>query len=110
MSSTIIESSPSIQAVPAPQVEQVTIDNDDQKAENSILKYVVIGVLVVSLVFLIYYAYNRFVANSLTEPLTKGVEQERDDPVVDFNLREAIKNLQNMQKRVLSTLSETVDI
>ncbi len=83
---------------------------DEPGAENSILKYVIIGVLIVALVFLIYYAYNRFVANSLSESMTKGVEQERDDPVIDFNLREAIKNLQNMQKRVLSTLSETVDI
>jgi hypothetical protein len=42
--------------------------------------------------------------------MTKGVEQERDDPVVDFNLREAIRDLQGIQQRVLSTLSETMNI
>ncbi len=84
--------------------------NTDDSSGSSILRYVFIGVLTVALIILLYYAYNRFVANTLEEPMTKGVEQERDDPVVDFNLREAIKNLQGIQKRVLSTLSETMNI
>lgn len=78
--------------------------------EKSWLTYVFIGVLTVALVLLLYYAYGRFVSNSIEEPMTKGVEQERDDPVVDFNLREAIRDLQGIQQRVLSTLSETMNI
>ena len=78
--------------------------------ETSWLTYVFIGVLTVALVLLLYYAYGRFVSNSIEEPMTKGVEQERDDPVVDFNLREAIRDLQGIQQRVLSTLSETMNI
>ena len=78
--------------------------------EKSWLTYAFIGVLTVALVLLLYYAYGRFVSNSIEEPMTKGVKQERDDPVVDFNLREAIKDLQGMQQRVLSTLSETMSI
>ncbi len=75
-----------------------------------VLKYVLIGVLTVALILLVYYAYARFVDNSLTEPMAKGVEQERDDPVIDFNLREAIKNLRNIQQNVLKTLSDVSEI
>jgi hypothetical protein len=80
------------------------------KESSNVVKYILIGVITISLVLLVYYAYARFIDNSLTEPMSKGVEQERDDPVVDFNLREAIKNLQNIQKNVLSTLSDVSDI
>ncbi len=78
--------------------------------DNTLYTYIFIGVLSVVLILLLYYAYNRFVENSLNEPFSEGNEQERDDPVDDFNLREAIRELQNIQKRVLSTLSENSDI
>jgi len=97
-----------------------TIDNKlnnlDKNAENnesdsnSKYKMVFTGILILVLIALLYYSYNRFVTNKITEPMTKGVEQERDDPVIDFNLREAIKELQNIQKNVLSTLSEASDL
>lgn len=76
--------------------------NDD----NSLYSYVFIGVLAVVLILLLYYAYGRFVENSIKDPFTDGTQQERDDPVDDFNLRDAIKELQNIQKKVVSTLSE----
>ncbi len=89
----------------------VTKSTTEKEPENkSVLTYVFIGVLIISLVLLMYYAYNRFVANSLAEPMTKGTEQERDDPVIDFNLREAIKDLQNIQQRVLNSLSDVSNI
>lgn len=74
------------------------------------LTSLLVGVLTIALVLLLYYAYNRFVTNSIEEPMTKGLEQERDDPITDFNLREAIKELQGIQRRILSTLSEAVNI
>ena len=75
----------------------------DDTNTKSWFSYVFIGLLVVALVILMYYAYCRFIDNSTEEPMSKGVEQERDDPIVDFNLREAIRELQ-------STLSENMDI
>lgn len=77
------------------------------------LRYVLIAVLVVGLCCLLYYGiakWSELKESGSAESMTKGVEQERDDPVVDFNLREAIKNLQSMQKKVLSQLSEVSDI
>ncbi len=73
---------------------------------NNTYTYIFAAVLSVVLILLLYYAYSRFVTNTIEEPMTKGTEQERDDPVIDFNLREAIKDLQNMQKNVMATLSE----
>lgn len=92
------------------QADQLKHQAQGGAEEKPWLTYVFIGVLTVALVLLLYYAYGRFVSNSIEEPMTKGLEQERDDPVVDFNLREAIKDLQGMQQRVLSTLSETINI
>lgn len=112
--STPATETPASPTIPATQPAASTATQEtpqtDQPVENSVLRYVFIGVLSVALIFLIYYAYNRFVANSLAEPMTKGTEQERDDPVVDFNLREAIKHLNSTQKRILSTLSDVTDI
>jgi cytochrome c-type biogenesis protein CcmH/NrfG len=78
----------------------------DDKTESNIYSYVFTAVLAVVLIFLLYYAYCRFAENSVTEPYVKGQEQERDDPVVDFNLRESIKELQNLQRQVMKTISE----
>ena len=89
---------------PAATVEQ-------ESSKTSMSTYIIVGALVVLLIGLLYYAYIQFVSNSTTsETMMKGLEQERDDPVIDFNLREAIRDLQNMQKNVLSTLSEVSDI
>lgn len=95
---------------PSNQGDQLKAETIGGAEEKSWLTYVFIGVLTVALVLLLYYAYGRFVSNSIEEPMTKGVEQERDDPVVDFNLREAIRDLQGIQQRVLGTLSETMNI
>lgn len=81
-----------------------------ESEETSLYTYLFVGVLVVALCALLYYGYNRFVTGSIKEPMTKGVKQTRDDPVVDFNLRETLKELQNTQKRVIATLSDVADI
>lgn len=97
-----------------PTQETKTESTEETKTEvseegRSILSYVFIAVLVVSLVLLMYYAYSKFVDNS-GDTMVANDDQERDDPVIDFNLREAIKELQHTQKRVLSTLSQTMDM
>ena len=55
------------------------------------------------LVCLLYYAYVQFTENSNAQD-----QEKNDDPVDDFNLREAIQELQEMQKKILGTLSENV--
>ena len=83
------------------------IDSDEQQSESGVYSYIFVGVLSVVLLLLLYYAYNRFVTNAVKEPFTKGNKQERDDPVVDFNLRETIEELRRLQGQVLKTLSES---
>lgn len=85
---------------------KISAEKDDSA---STYNYVFIGVLSVVLILLLYYAYCRFAENSVEEPFVKGQTQERDDPVVDFNLREAIRELQNIQKKVISTISDNSD-
>ena len=89
-----------------PDVVVVSSAEPKKEEESQVYNYVFIGILTVVLVFLLYYAYLRFSEQSIAEPYVKGLEQERDDPVIDFNLREAIKELQNIQRNVMKTLSE----
>jgi cytochrome c-type biogenesis protein CcmH/NrfG len=76
----------------------------------SMYNYIFVAVLSVVLILLLYYAYCRFAENSVDEPFVKGQTQERDDPVIDFNLREAIRELQNIQRNIMSTISDNSDI
>jgi hypothetical protein len=82
----------------------------EEEVQSPVVRYVLIGLVTISLVLLLYYAYDKFISNSSTESMAKGLEQERDDPVVDFNLREAIKHLQTLQQNVLKTLSDVTGI
>ena len=65
-------------------------------------KYTYIILAVVVFVVL-YYAYTKFYKNA--EEFTEETASERTDPVSDFNLREAIHELETMQKNILSKLS-----
>jgi hypothetical protein len=65
-------------------------------------KYTYIILAVVVFVVL-YYAYTKFYKNA--EEFTEETASERTDPVSDFNLREAINELETMQKKILSKLS-----
>lgn len=111
---TIAIATPAPEATPSSLTESSIQSADTTKSvettksdeKTTVGTYIFIGVLSLVLIALIYYAYNRFVENSVEEPFTDGVEQERDDPVVDFNLREAIADLNGMQQKVLSGLSE----
>ncbi len=72
------------------QSSSLTAGSDTTTTEpvNNTYTYIFAAVLSVVLILLLYYAYSRFVTNTIEEPMTKGTEQERDDPVIDFNLRE----------------------
>jgi hypothetical protein len=81
---------------------------EEQSGEaTSLTTYVFIGFLIATLLVLSYYAYAKFVENSncSSEAFIEGNRQERDDPVMDFNLRAAIQDLENKQRAVLKKLS-----
>lgn len=81
----------------------VTPDGDQKK--SSVAIYIFWAAIIAIIIFVLYYGYNHFTADSTKEQFTQ--EQERDDPATDFNLRAAIKKLNDMQKKVLAGLSET---
>mgnify|MGYP000208017512 CR=1 FL=1 len=119
MSTAVATNTPSTAtSTPAPapasdivgKAEPNTTTDAGDKESTSIYNYIFVGVLAVALICLLYYAYCRFSENSTAEPFTKGTAQERDDPVIDFNLREAIKELQNTQRQIMKTISENSEL
>ena len=85
-------------------------DTTKDTEETSLSTYIFIGLSIVILCLLFYYAYNRFITNSIKEPLTAGLKQERDDPVVDYNLRDEIRSLENLQRNILKKISTDAGI
>lgn len=72
--------------------------------KKSAVYYFTFGVVIICILYILYHAYNKFMCNS-QESFVKGNEQERTDTVVDFNLREAIKELENLQNSILTKVS-----
>ena len=72
--------------------------------KKSAVYYFTLGVVIICILYILYHAYNKFICNS-RESFVKGNEQERTDTVVDFNLREAIKELENLQNSILTKVS-----
>jgi hypothetical protein len=86
--------------------ESVLVDKaSDDSEKTNITTYLIIGISIIAVILLLIFAYKKFIDNSDSEPFVKGLQQERDDPVMDFNLNEAIKELEGLQKKVLQKLS-----
>ena len=75
------------------------------------LKYFIYAVLIIGSIYLIYYLYNRQKSQQTTsDTFVKGNTPERDDVIADFNLHEAIKDLEKSQQNILKNLSDDVNI
>ena len=83
-------------------------NNIDDKSLPDYTKYIVYGLCAIVTILLLYYAYSRFVENSVDEPFVKGQSPERSDAAADYNLHEAVYKLENMQKRILRSVSDEV--
>lgn len=86
------------------------IKGNDESEKTPIYKYILYGLCVVALLLLCYYAYNRFIANSDDCENQDDQQQEANDELPDYNLREAINNLETMQHKILKNLSGTTGI
>ncbi len=67
--------------------------------------------LVLAFVLLLFYVYDKWQESEDVddeEGFVEGNRQERTDPQNDFNLQEAIQELENMQENVLKTLSNVM--
>ncbi len=93
-----------------PQItSQSLVETDATK--TSLTTYIFISVCVVILLILMYYAYSQFVENSKCnndEPNKKTTSDDHN--VIDYNLAESIKDLENTQKKILQKLSSDVGI
>ena len=82
--------------------------SDVNKDENGVswFKIVLIAVTVILILLTAWYAYENWKEDDEdTEGFIEGNRQERTDPQNDFNLQEAIQELENLQDNVLKTLS-----
>jgi uncharacterized membrane protein YukC len=106
--------------IEAEKIVEKSVDDTTTPLENTVdtgkktagitFNWILIAVCIILVVLLIYYGYNRFVSNSVNEPYISGNKQERDDPVVDFNLSEAINELELIQRKIVNNLSDEVNM
>jgi hypothetical protein len=85
-------------------------NEEDKENSSNVIRYTVGIFFIAFIILLIWYAYWRFVESSISEPFVEETIQERDDPLADFNLHSAIKDLERMQKKVIGTLSQHTGI
>ena len=78
--------------------------------KTSIITLMCYCVIIVSIFYLIYYAYQQFLLNRCADGFVAGLEQERSDTVVDFDLRGEINQLENMQRNILNNLSNNTNL
>jgi hypothetical protein len=74
--------------------------------ESSLTTYIIIGVVIVVLAIVIYWAYGSF-----TEQQSGRDSDKSKDKCADgFDLRDAIKDLEKLQKKICSKLSSDTGI
>ena len=89
-------------------IDKSNVNDDNDNDSYSLGSKILIGFLVLVLVVLMYYAYTIFKFNSEEpETFTKGSEKENDELVINFNLRESIKELEDMQRKIMTNLTES---
>jgi len=103
---------------PAPQpINQITNQLDNQavneivKEKSKLTTYILYGVCIIGLIVILYIAYSRFISNSeCDDDEPKKIKKEKDEPVSDYNLYEAIDELKAIQQNVLRNISDDVNI
>ena len=91
---------------PTINTESATL-SPEESSSRPLLTYIAIGVVIVVVVVLIFYAYTSF---SSVEQEAEEKSPEKDTTITGFNLRDAIQELQAIQSRVMSSLSDISNI
>lgn len=81
---------------------------DDKK--SNLITILIYTIFIVVVIVCLYYAYQQFTENCNSENFSKNPEQERTDPIMDFNLQETIFQLNKQQNNILKGLSNESDI
>lgn len=87
--------------------EEVLIPAGVVVASTASSQYVTYGILIFCFVILLWYAYGKFVENKKKKQITERKTRDPgNDPLADYNLKEAIGDLEDMQKKIVSGLSD----
>lgn len=81
---------------------------DVQEAPTEIWTYILVGILIVSIVILFWYAWNKWATGS--EEYVDEKEVVKDDKLADFNLRDMIEDIEAKQQKILQRLTSDVGI
>lgn len=87
---------------------QDTTLNPDEDNKNTIMYYVIISVVVIVVIYAIWFSYGKFKENSSKDGFIKNLQQERSDTEVDFNIADAIDELNRLQEGYIKKLSSDV--
>jgi hypothetical protein len=87
-----------------------TLPHIKEHEKTSIVTLMCYCTIIVFIFYLIYYAYQQFLSNRCSDGFVAGLEQERTDTVVDFDLRGKINQLENMQRNILNNLSNNTNL
>jgi hypothetical protein len=72
---------------------------------------IAIAIVVAIILYALWYAYDNFIVNqSKSDTVAKTSDTEKDEPAAGFDLRSAVAELQDMQKRILANISEVSDV
>ena len=78
--------------------------------ENINMSYFYIVIFILILLFFTYFAYVKYAKNSNGENFVNVQEQERSDYSIDFDLRKSIDELNVLQNKIMSNISEDINI
>lgn len=84
---------------------------DDKDKKKSLMSYLIIAVVAVALIVIVWYAYSKFMKNQQSFDGKKpGKAVNKDETLADYNLQDAIDQLEKKQRDILKNLSEDTGI
>ena len=82
-----------------------------EEPKSGWISYVLTGIIIVLVIFLIWYGYSTFIEQQSDPEETTKCETETEDPqILEYNLSETIENLEKKQRDILKDVSDNLDI
>jgi len=71
-----------------------------------VVNYIIIGVVIIIVLVIIWFAYDKFMENRNSSDSSK----EKENPVADYDLEDEIYKLNQLQNKILKNISQDVGI
>jgi hypothetical protein len=88
--------------------KKVVVDEKNGSNKKYYIGFFVVCLLVALFYFVVIPCYQKNMCGD--DSFVEGNRQERDDPISDYNLHEAVANLEKTQKSLISKLSSTTNL